>query len=85
MPDIRVTPAQYQEFRQGYRCVICLGAQQAAFPDKCIEPYCEFPIRDRQLWVLDENTEEQGPHVVDEIGADELRRETLREQGLYIP
>lgn len=45
-----VSPETIQEFREGYRCALpphgCGAAQETAFPDKCIEPYCNFNLRD---------------------------------------
>lgn len=45
-----VSPETIQEFREGYRCALpphgCGAAQETAFPAKCIEPYCNFNLRD---------------------------------------
>lgn len=44
-----LTPDTINEFREGYRCALpphgCGAAQETAFPDKCIEPYCNFNLR----------------------------------------
>lgn len=40
---------QIEEIRQGYRCIKCLGPQPEPFPDKCVEPWCPFPIKKEQL------------------------------------
>lgn len=46
--NITVTPERLEEYRQGYRCLMCHAAQESAFPERCIEWYCRYPIRKRQ-------------------------------------
>ena len=49
---VTVDPETYEQFRTGYRCLKCYAAQDEPFPEKCIEWYCGFPIRDRQMDLL---------------------------------
>lgn len=61
LPD----PERLEEFRQGYRCVKCLGVQGVAFPEVCEQVWrgepalgipeerCGYPIRDEQLRFLE--------------------------------
>jgi len=54
--DWVLTPEQYAELRSGYRCppvpAGCGAAQETAFPEKCIEPYCNFNLkRDLVPWL----------------------------------
>lgn len=37
-----------EEIRQGYRCIMCFAAQPTEAPEECCEPYCRYPIRERQ-------------------------------------
>jgi hypothetical protein len=51
-----LAPETIQEFREGYRCALpphgCGAAQETAFPEKCIEPYCNFNLkRDLAGWL----------------------------------
>ena len=38
----------FEQFRTGYRCLKCYAAQDEPFPEKCIEWYCGFRMRDLQ-------------------------------------
>jgi hypothetical protein len=54
--NITVTDQTLDEWKQGYRCAApphgCLAAQREAFPEKCIEPYCNFNLkRDLASWL----------------------------------
>lgn len=53
-----LTAEQVERIRQGYICIKCLEALDAAFPDQC--PVCRFPMRLRQ-------TEEFGKHFRGDI------------------
>lgn len=37
-----------EQIRQGYRCIMCFAAQPSEAPVECVEPYCRYPIRERQ-------------------------------------
>jgi hypothetical protein len=41
-----------EQYRQGYRCIRCHGVQDEPFPRECQQPFCRFPMRDRQLDLL---------------------------------
>ena len=58
--NITVSPERLEEYRQGYRCLMCHAAQEQAFPDHCIEWYCRYPMKDRQS--EDFQTQYQGEH-----------------------
>jgi hypothetical protein len=50
-----LTPELVEQIRQGYRCALpphgCGAAQPEPFPEKCVEPYCNFNIkRDVLTW-----------------------------------
>lgn len=45
---LTVDPETFEQFRTGYRCLKCYAAQDSAFPERCIEWYCRFPIREKQ-------------------------------------
>jgi hypothetical protein len=54
--DMIVDDETINEWRAGYRCaahpVGCGAAQREAFPEKCIEPYCNFNLkRDLARWL----------------------------------
>lgn len=54
--NITVGDDTFEEWKQGYRCAApphgCLAAQREAFPEKCIEPYCNFNLkRDLADWL----------------------------------
>jgi hypothetical protein len=65
LPD----PERLEEFRQGYRCVKCLGVQSVAFPVVCEQVWrgepslgipetrCGYPIRDEQLRFIEQQYE----------------------------
>jgi hypothetical protein len=81
-------PETIEEFRQGYRCALpphgCGAAQQEAFPEKCIEPYCDFNLkRDLSLWLAMafEGEETLWP----EQPADEERNQWRAARGLWLP
>jgi hypothetical protein len=41
-----VTPEIMEQFRAGYRCIACkVGVQSEPFPERCVEPWCRFPMR----------------------------------------
>lgn len=49
MNDIVVNADQAEQYRQGYRCLACHHAPQPEpFPEFCCEPYCRFPMREKQ-------------------------------------
>lgn len=54
--NITVGDDTFEEWKQGYRCAApphgCLAAQKEPFPEKCIEPYCNFNLkRDLASWL----------------------------------
>jgi hypothetical protein len=44
---------RFEEYRQGYRCMKCHAAQESAFPERCLEWYCRFPIAEHQLRLIE--------------------------------
>lgn len=47
--NLVVGPEIVEQFRQGWRCLRCYGPQEEAFPDECVEPFCNYKIKDDQL------------------------------------
>lgn len=84
-----------EEFRQGYRCIKCLGVQSVAFPEVCEQVWrgvpemgipesrCGYPIKDEQLRFLEREFighEELWPNQVDR------EREDWRPStGIWVP
>jgi hypothetical protein len=51
---ITVSPEIFEQYRTGYRCIVCHTVQDEPFPTVCKEVYkdgggCGFPIRDKQM------------------------------------
>lgn len=38
-----------EELRSGYRCLNCFARQEEPFPEQCIESYCRFPMKRKQM------------------------------------
>jgi len=72
LPDGRVmresrltlSPEWIEQLFQGYRCAACLERQEEAFPEECIAPWCDFPIRDEQRARLEIDFIAQHPELV---------------------
>jgi hypothetical protein len=83
--DITLPPETLEEYRAGYRCIACHAAQESAWPERCLEPYCRFPIkRDqaRQLEIEFRGEESLWPTREDE---DEDPDERRTSSGIYLP
>lgn len=54
--EVILSPEDFEAFRQGYLCPPpphgCLARQESAFPEKCIEPYCNCNIKEIVPWML---------------------------------
>lgn len=50
---VTVDPETFEQFRTGYRCLKCYAAQEHAWPEECVEPYCRFPIREKQADLIE--------------------------------
>lgn len=51
MADVtmELPPEYIEQIQEGYRCIKCFhGPQPQKFPKECVEPFCRFPIADRQ-------------------------------------
>lgn len=46
---VTLTPEQFEQMRQGFRCIACFAVQETPFPQKCIEPYCNFNLERDQM------------------------------------
>lgn len=80
--DLCLTPEQFDKLRSGYLCPPpphgCLAHQREAFPEKCLEPYCNFNLkRDLSGWLERAFAGEQDPWPT--------RRSELEEQGVWLP
>lgn len=52
MSDVtmELPPEYIEQMREGYRCAKCFhGPQPEPFPEQCVEPYCRFPMKERQM------------------------------------
>lgn len=80
-----LTDEEFEQVRQGFRCVVCMEPYNEPFPETCI--ICEFPIRERQAEEIERQM--QG-HVVVEDPADHIdyereNYEKRTESGIYLP
>lgn len=88
--EVEVDPEVWEQYRQGYRCIRCHAVQEEPFPERCIEHsygICSFPIRDRQLEVI-EKTYADNTHPGDEeLDSERALWEANAEegQGLWTP
>lgn len=85
--NMTVTPEVFEQYRLGYRCLACFHfPQPEAFPERCCEPYCRFPMKRDQLQLLE--YEHRGdvdlwPTHADE---DDERRERLEnDHDMWLP
>lgn len=92
-PLFALTEEQVERVRQGYICIKCLEAYDAAFPDTCI--VCGFPMRLHQLEEFGKTFrggKKFGPSTtIDEeyaIAEEQIQREAYdkaRKLGLILP
>jgi hypothetical protein len=81
-----LSPAEYEQVRQGYRCLHCMEPFTAAFPERC--GLCGFRVRAEQVARLENDF--LGTHmygaVDDDRGMDEReRREWVPRSGIWVP
>lgn len=70
-----LSPDEFEQVRQGYRCLQCMEPLQPAFPEKC--PLCSYEVRSRQTIDLmrDHRGEHRyGPTPLEDIEALEQER-----------
>ena len=82
--DITIPPETLDEYRCGYRCLACHAAQESAFPEACIEPYCRFPMKRDQMQLFESQfrgEESLWPTREDDEDPDERRTQS----GIYLP
>lgn len=79
-------PESYDLLVQGHLCWVCWSVQQEAWPEVCLEPYCDHRMRDGRRSLLDQlaKAEVNLEKNVD-LSSDEPRREQLREKGVWLP
>ena len=92
-PLFALTADQVERVRQGYVCIKCLEAYDAAFPDQCV--VCKFPMRMRQLEEFEKTFRGEiafGPSTtIDEeyeIAEEQIQRDAYdkaRKLGLILP
>ena len=101
MPDGRLLqrtvfglqPEVIERIRQGYVCVKCLEAYDAAFPDECV--VCHFPMREQQAAEFEKDFRGNirfGPSTTVEeeyaMAEEQIQREAYdkaRKLGLILP
>jgi len=82
--NITVSPETFEQYRTGYRCLACHHfPQPEPFPDRCVEPYCRYPMRRDQLAQLE--FEYRGDEELWPTRTDEELRDELRGQGVWLP
>jgi hypothetical protein len=93
LPD----PSRLEEFRQGYRCIACLGVQSVPFPAVCEQVWraspgfpesrCGFEIRDRQMEVFNFKFEGYEDLWPNRKGLDDEREREQWEprNGIWLP
>jgi hypothetical protein len=85
---ITVSPDVFEQYRQGYRCMACHHfPQPEPFPDHCCEPYCRFPMKTKQLELLEFEHRGESDLVPDptQQNIDERRRRLLENDDLWLP
>ena len=79
--NINVTDEVFEQYRLGYRCLACHHfPQPRPFPDNCVEDYCRFEMKRRQLELL--AFEHRGDADLNE---ERRRRQQIEDQGLWLP
>ena len=77
-----LTPEEYQQVRQGYRCLHCMEPFETPFPEKC--GICGFHVRDQQTFELDRQHQgdlNMGPSPEMQRVEDERERELWTPSG----
>lgn len=75
---------RFEEYRQGYRCMRCHAAQESAFPERCLEWYCRFPIAEQQLRLIEfEHRGEKEPWPTAEL--DREQEDWTPRNGVWVP
>lgn len=82
-----LTPDEYEQVKQGYRCVHCMEPFDEAFPEAC--NLCSFPVRAEQTRRLELESQGErwyGPSPDDPLGDEEReRREWRKRTGIWLP
>lgn len=82
--QIDMTRERFEEYRQGYRCMKCHAAQESAFPERCLEWYCRFPIAEHQLGLIEfEHRGEKEPWPTAAI--DREQEDWQPRSGIWVP
>ena len=86
---VTLAPDQFNMLREGYLCPPpphgCLARQREAFPEKCIEPYCNFNLRrDLPRW-LERAFAGYETLWPDREPADLERERWMAERGIWLP
>ena len=88
--DFAVPDEIFEQWKQGYRCAGpphgCFAAQREAFPEKCIEPYCNFNLK-RVLasWLEYAYRGEEALWPAQDDGFDPERDAFARRSGIWLP
>lgn len=84
--EIVMTEDQFEQIRQGYRCIACLHAPQPQpFPQHCVEPYCRFPMRDQQADELARQMRGRTDLWPNRGGGDPERERWQPSSGIWVP
>jgi hypothetical protein len=80
---LEMPPEYVEQYRQGYRCIQCHhGPQREAFPKECMEWYCKFPMRERQIEMFEQMFGgDVTPEPAEEPELEELWLPPQREEG----
>ena len=83
----QLTPEEYQQVSEGYRCLSCMEPFEAAFPEKC--PLCGFHVRENQTFELarqHQGERDVGPSPEWRALDEQRERESWKKRtGIWLP
>jgi len=86
---LTLSPEWIEQLWQGYRCCACLERLTEAWPERCPNEWCDFPIREEQRHRLEIDFIDQHPTALPGFPMDRerayLEREHYRKKGYVNP
>lgn len=86
--DIIISDEMFAKARAGYLCIKCWGPQEVAFPKKCREPFCQYPMKDRQsmdIMSMYAGVSKTPDWAYDQNELDERAKEHYQRKGIWLP
>ena len=83
--NIAVTDEQFEQYRQGYRCIRCHGVQPEPFPAECVEPFCKFRIKDDQIRFLESEFRGEHRYGPSPVEVDHEKEDWKPRSGIWLP